>query len=186
MRFTWLRHGLVAIVTLAILAGCTSALGTGDPTLDLETLQVNVSEGTAKAEPVPNTYVGQVEENLFIAVAIPESDSKYGPDQTIVYLCDGDSIAEWMTGQQAPEVALTSGDIEVELAFTVEEVSGTVTLADGEPIPFTAERASGNAGLYRAEGSFGDKGYTGIWVVLPDERQRGWWQYKEEDERFRV
>lgn len=188
MQSSWLRVPLLGIVSLMILAGCASASQGGsraeDVTLDIETLQVEVSEGTAKAEAVPNSFVGEVNDDLFIAVANPDDAHTYPPDTTIVYLCDGVEVAEWVAVDREEELSLEAGDVQVELAFGQNDVSGTVTLGDGDPINFTAEPPSGDAGLYRAEGEFDETAYTGAWIVLDEERQRGWWQYQDiEDQK---
>ncbi len=77
------------------------------------------------------------------------------------------------TGEATLESADQSDfDATVELSVEGEAVTGTVTFR-GEETAFTAEGASGVAGVYRAEGTEQDPDVSGSWVVLPDERQWG-------------
>jgi hypothetical protein len=176
-----LFQGIVVIVLLAVLlpacanlAGEMPAAGSGDPTLDLESLQANTILGILHAEQIPNAFVGAVNERLFIAVALAGPDHTSGQRQVRVYLCDSDQVSVWLSGEMSGDaVTLAVEDSRVELVTTEDSVSGTVILAGGQPQPFTAVPAGGEAGLYRAEETFDEGHVVAGWIVLHDGSQRG-------------
>jgi hypothetical protein len=146
------------------------------PELDLETLQAQTSQGTIQAEPYPweNTYVGAVNDDLYIAVSLSEGADTEQPQEAIVYLCDGEEMGERVTGEVGAGTKTLEGEeVRVELSLADDAVRGTVTLDGEEPQPFAANEASGDADLYVAEPTFDDTDYWAGWVVLPDGSQRG-------------
>jgi hypothetical protein len=168
--------GLLAVLlpACANLAGEMPAAGSGDPTLDLESLQANTNLGVLHAEQIPNAFVGAVNEQLFIAVALAEPDHAGEQKQVRVYLCDSDQVSVWLSGEMTGDaVTLAVEDTRVELVTTEDSVSGTVILAGGQPQPFTAVPAGGEAGLYRAEKTFDEGHVVAGWIVLHDGSQRG-------------
>ena len=175
-----LKAGTVGVGALW-LAGCTAAdnpqdlpaLAGSAPELDLKTLQAETPAGTVAAEQIweENTYVGAVDENLYIAVSFPESPDT--AQKATVYLCDGES-AEHLTGEVGAGTTTFEGEVlDVEFSIAEGVVSGVVIQDGEEPRPFTANEATGDSGLYTAEFTFEGDEYRPYWVVLPDGSQRG-------------
>lgn len=120
-------------------------------------------------------FVGAVDDELFVGIALSEAAAAADEPRTlVVYLCDGRSVSKWMVEEAAGEQATVAhGDTRVELAIAEAGISGTVALDGGEPQPFAAEPATGDAGLYRAEWSLAGADYMINWIVLADGSQRG-------------
>lgn len=79
-----------------------------------------------------------------------------------------------MFGQADAETAsLSTADTSVDVAFDDGRATGTVAVGDGEARPFSAEHATGRAGIYRAAYSLGDEDFSIDWIVLADGRRRG-------------
>ncbi|MDX1688451.1 MAG: hypothetical protein R3248_10750 [Candidatus Promineifilaceae bacterium] len=146
--------GIVALgLLLLLLPGCTILGG---------------------AESEGESYVGTVDDALFIGIAVNEEASGEGERALVAYLCDGEAVSQWFVAERVEqEMTLTAGDTRVDLAFSGGGVSGTVALAGQEPRAFEAAPTTGDAGLYRAEESFDDVDHVGGWIVLPDGRQQG-------------
>jgi hypothetical protein len=152
----------VYLALVFILAACTGAAPASETMPDT---------GAAGDELI--TYVGDVDGNLFIALDIIELEGTEQERAIRAYVCDGAEVSVWMTGQfSSDEVTLTSGDHRIVLT-QLNSVSGTLSLAGGDEVPFTAERAAGEAGLYRAEATFEGINYVGGWIVLGSGEQRG-------------
>jgi hypothetical protein len=179
-----LRLSFVAIVTLLVLV--ISACANDAPTAGVLTTDEPVADNL-------RTYAGAISDDLFIGIALAtDPDEEVQQQAVMVYLCDGNELSVWLadefTGQ---EVTLARGDISVTLTITENEISGTVSmngvlsqsltaarsttvsLANVEPDRFTAERGTGDAGLYRAEGTFDGMDHVGGWIILNDGRQLG-------------
>jgi hypothetical protein len=91
-----------------------------------------------------------------------------------VYLCDSDAVDVWLIGEMSGDaMTLAVEDTRVELVTTEDSVSSTVVPAGGQPQPFTAVPAGGEAGLYRAEKTFYEGHVVADWIVLHDGSQRG-------------
>lgn len=189
---------LVATLLLGLVAcgdsgddaqrGATAAAGTGDPAtheiaplatqpppeLDVERLQSDTPGGVVNAEAaVGTTFVGPLGEDFSIAVSLADGPNDGTPRDALVYVCDGHG-GGYLTGQVSSEpTTLSSGGIAVDLARDGEVIGGTVTLGEAEPVPFTAQRTTGVAGLYGAEFSADEVDYRPVWVVLADGTQRG-------------
>ena len=164
---------LVISVVMLIAAGCAGG-GDGDLSLDVETLQADFKSLAFEAEPMANAHVGEVNEDLFVAVTVDEPAE---PEQVSVYLCDGEEFSQWLSGElNAEGVAELGEDMGAQVALTVDEggnVSGVVQPPGDVPQPFTATAATGDAGLYRAEEAVDGVTHVGGWIVLPDGRQKG-------------
>lgn len=141
--------------------------------LDLETQEAVIASEAVQAEPYENTYVGEVTDDLFIAVSL---GGRYpqDSDEITVYLCDN-VLSVYLSGDldQNDEAILTDDEAEVEIAITDDEITGTVTLSGEDPMSFTAVEASGDAGLYAAELDVDGVEIIPRWIVLSDGRQRG-------------
>lgn len=120
-------------------------------------------------------YVGAVDDQLFIGVAIAEGDADdTGPQTVAVYLCDSRDVSQWARGEiTGQETTLDAGDTSVDVTLAEDRVSGTVALEEEAPQPFTAELVTGDAGMYRATVIQGGDPYHLDWIVLSDGRQRG-------------
>jgi hypothetical protein len=116
-------------------------------------------------------YVGAVDDQLFIGVAVADGDT--GPQTVAVYLCDSRDVSQWIRGEMTgQETTLDAGDTRVEVTLGEDLTSGTVALEEGEPQPFMAELATGNAGMHRATVTQGGDSYHLDWIVLSDGRRR--------------
>lgn len=135
------RLGSAAVLGVLALAGC----------------------GGSDEELVTGTFVGSVPDSeVFVAVV---AGSRAGDDDARslrVYVCDAKSVSEWFPTAGENDIAADSmsGDAHVEATLEGGEATGTLELADGRSLPFTAERATGIAGLYDT-------------VALPDGSVRG-------------
>jgi hypothetical protein len=132
-------------------------------------------------------WVAALDEDLFVAVV----DVGDGADRRVrAFLCDGDTVAEWLTVEEAAdEVTLLGDGTTMQVVLVDDEASGTVTVDEGEPVHFTAQPATGDAGLYEGETVEDDTRHAGAWIVLEDGRQRGWWwraQGHEEEEELQM
>ncbi len=158
---------------IAMNLSCGSAQDDTAPgTLNLDTMKVETSVGMFEPERVQNASVGAVSEKLFIAV-VDSGDDEAPPNA--IHLCNqGVGIRLDETAPDDPST-FRSGDTVVEVERTGEGFGGTVTLPNGDSGPFTAGVANGDAGLYLAEETFDGDDYVGAWIILEDERQRGWW-----------
>lgn len=168
------------------------------PQLHLDTLETEVKGETLQAVSYEDwrsgstTYVGQVGgirgPDLFVGISRPGDDAEQFESEKdaelVVYLCNGEigaapTIRIYQTGDyDTGGITLTEDNgpstdenIEIKLALVDDTFLGTLALADGEPFPFSAHEATGDAGLYKAETEDGD--LVAHWVVFPDGRERG-------------
>lgn len=120
-------------------------------------------------------FVGEVNDQLFIGVAVEDPNSSDGEARTVaVYLCDSRGVSKWLfedvTGKRT---TLDAGNTTVELALSNQRVTGTVSMADNSPQSFSARLASGEAGLYRVAYRQGGIDFSIDWIILADGRMRG-------------
>jgi hypothetical protein len=87
---------VVVGLSVLLLAACAPAKP-GRLILDLETLRASSEPGDFQAEPVANALVGEVTEELFVAVVVP--DVVEAGQEVRVYLCDGENFAQWLSGE---------------------------------------------------------------------------------------
>lgn len=149
--------------------------------LNLETLEAETEHGTLEAERIDASYVASLDEGQAIGIALPGEDGDPDPNgeqDIVISLYERGDLAVLIgTVDAEGEATLESGDrsdfdATAELAVEGEAVTGTATFRSEESV-FTAETASGVAGVYGAEGTDEDPDVSGSWVVLPDERQWG-------------
>lgn len=143
------------------------------PRLDLESRQVEIPGGMMHAEPWDDTSVGQVTDDLFVGVRVSGAARDESGAAT-AYLCD-DELAIVLEGEiENGRAVLTGEEATVELELIDDGViTGTVALSGDEALPFTAEPAVGNAGVYTARHDLEGVDMTARWIVLPDGQQRG-------------
>jgi hypothetical protein len=128
--------------------------------------------GGGSSAPKDGSYVGKVDgTDAYIALVT-------GSGKVAGYICDSASISVWIpaatiSGNTASLVS-RKGVAVGPVTWSGTTASGTLTI-DGISHPFTAELATGDAGLYRAvQGTPGEAGAVEVgWVVLPDASQRG-------------
>ena len=164
------RSVLLGVGATVAIAGC---LGNDDERLDLDAMEFEHQGETVPIESVPNAFVGEVTEELFIAVARPEGDGPYDEDSVVVYLCDDQDVAVWFTAEAPADGELTIGypGARVEMTLADDETTGTAEVAGEDSESFSAVPAAGEAGLYWAV----QDDFAGGWIVLEDGRQRGSW-----------
>jgi hypothetical protein len=131
------------------------------------------SAGAGSGKPISGTWVGQVEgSEAYVAIVI----GKKGKDRPAgVYLCDSATQAVWLFGDTNDRTLDLPGDggASIDGTVTKQSVEGTITLADGTTLEFTATRAKRPAGLYRFDDEIDGDRYEGGWIVLDDGTQRG-------------
>jgi hypothetical protein len=121
-----------------------------------------------------HTYVGAVDEDLFIGVLVEDPPAEDGRRALVVYLCDGADVATWIFDETFGASAVVENDAaRVEISLGRGGVFGVVELAGGERRAFVADAATDHPGLYRAVETFDGREYVGGWIVLDDGRQRG-------------
>lgn len=171
---------MMIAVAIVLLAGCATpadepAMGGTDQTTEDPTVALPIERFSTSQDIEMDHYVGAVDDQLFIGVAVAEPDaSEAGPRTVAVYLCDSRDVSQWIRGEIAGQEATLDADgTRVDVTLADDTVSGTIALGDGEPQPFSAEAATDNAGLYRVRYSLGGVDHNIDWIVLPDGRQRG-------------
>lgn len=144
------------------------------PELDISASEIEIQGETYDVWSYQNTWVGEVTDDLFIAFSIDESYAG-GSGEIAAYACDSGDTSVYLEGElQDGEADLDDCVDKIELSVDGDEITGTLTLEDQEPLDFVAFPAEGDAGLYRAETiEMGDIEVTTRWVVLEDGRQRG-------------
>ena len=157
-----------ALATLGIALATASCAG-GDKDGAAATGATATPGAVQTERGVTGNFVGAVEgTDAFIAIATHEG-------QTVAYVCDGGTVAQWFRGRAAGEtltVALANG-ARLQARLGAEGASGTVTLADGTARTFAAAPATGEAGLYRATKTVDGVEYVAGWAVRADGAQRG-------------
>lgn len=156
------RRGMMAAVALAALALAACGGDGGD---------AGGADG-GKGAAVEGTYVGTVEGTEAYIALVSDGETVAG------YLCDGEQVSVWLdqveVADGGAELLNRDGETVGEATFEGDQATGEVTV-DGEAHPFTAEVATGDAGLYG--GTQGERGEPGFveagWIVLPDGSQRG-------------
>jgi hypothetical protein len=121
-------------------------------------------------EGIVGSFAGRVDgTNVLVGLVVGEADR-----ETLAYVSDGKSVATWFEGHaEVDAVELTSYGAQFTARLSTAAATGTVTLADGRVLQFTASPTSGEAGLYRGTRTAGGLEYIGGWIVLPDGEQRG-------------
>lgn len=120
-------------------------------------------------------FVGTLDGDDDVYVAVVR-----GEEAAIVYLCDGETIAEAFLGEVDGDSATLASPAGGELTVTWDgdEAAGTGRLGDGTEVAFTTTEVDpeGEAGAFFALPGDDDaltEGDYGGWIVLPDGSQRG-------------
>lgn len=150
------------------------------PELDLETLEAETPEGTLQAERAENAFVAEIEDGRAIGIAFASAvDMPAEQDDIVVRLYDRQQAAVFVGPIDDQGNALLQSvegsDFESTVAITVHDdaATGTVTFGNESPTSFTANAASGVAGVYWAFGDEETEILSVDWIVLPDGRQWG-------------
>lgn len=124
----------------------------------------------ASAQAASGSFVGRVQgSEAFIAFVVKGS-------KVLAYLCDGSKLADWFRLVQDASSAVdgrSASGIRLQAKFSAQEVKGSVTLADGKILEFSATPITGEAGLYRSEVLISNESYVGGWIVDQKGEQRG-------------
>jgi hypothetical protein len=151
---------LVSVLGYTLLTGCGDDGDDAEPRLrlDPETLEVSTGDGAAaeldEFRAAQHVYVGAVDDDVFIAVALDDDVATGDPQDVLVYLCNSDDIALYLGGEidGEGEVAFdrTAGmlrgeadvavgdDISVDMNVGADEATGSLTIAGDDPQSFTA------------------------------------------------
>ena len=153
------------------------------PELDLETLEAETVDGTLQAQRAENSFVGEIADGRVIGVAftseVEMADDPYDQDEIVVRLYDRQESAVLVGKLDDDGAAAFQSDeaghfaAAADLVMEDDVVTGTVTFGDEEPTSFTADAATGVAGLYWALGDEDWDLKSVDWVVLDDGRQWG-------------
>lgn len=178
VKFFW---GALVLALLAVfLPACTNSAdekpaATTEQTAAAAEDGISLNRFATPQDVEMDHYVAAIDEALFIGVAVSPQDADNEDARTVaVYLCDGETVSQWIIEEvTGKEATLVAGDTSVDVTIADDSVSGAVVSDGGEPRPFTASRATGDAGLYRAEWTLAGIDYRIDWIVLADGRQRG-------------
>lgn len=158
-----------------LIGGYAHGGGAGHLLLDLDTFEAHLDGATLHATEVPGSYVGPIDDELFVAIVVDDA-TRSDEERTVRgYVCNRE-VGVWLDGElKGNEVTLSSDDEVIRIKATLggDNVFGIAHLGEAEPQPFTAMSATGDAGLYRAEAQIDGADRTAGWVVLEDGRQRG-------------
>lgn len=126
------------------------------------------SSPTATPVAAPNAFVGAVPgTDAFVALITTNGTS-------LSYVCDSKQVASWFKGpvtNNAIDATAANGD-RLKATLSATGATGTLTMG-GKDFPFAAAKASGDAGLFRAEQAAGGANVVGGWIVGADGQQRG-------------
>lgn len=174
---------LLALLAIAGLLSLTHAQQEAEvelPELDLETLEAETPDGTLQAQRAEHAFVAEIGDGRAIGIAFASDvDIPADPNEIVVRLYDRQEAAVFvgpLDDQGAASLESFEGsDFEATVEVTVHDdaVIGTVAYEDESPTPFTAEPASGVAGVYWALGEEDAEILSADWIVLPDGRQWG-------------
>lgn len=128
----------------------------------------------ATAEPVLHAFVGRFAGQPALKVAL-----LVGRDSSVAYICDNHSGGVLLRGPVrsqgrggAAELKADDG-ISLSASFGAREAAGTITLPGGAAAAFTAQLATGSAGLYEAAAMAATGSLQGRWIVGNDGQVAG-------------
>ena len=131
-----------------------------------------------RSEPAAvRSYVGAAQgSGAFVGVVVDG-------ERALTYVCDGvpgdpvgapPTVQAWFNGPLKGDVVdVSEPGGRLELRVRKDDVTGTVSLADGRRLPVAARVVKGDAGLYRAEASVTDGKLVAGWILSSDGQQRG-------------
>ena len=167
----------VAAVTAAVLAVVWSIAGTTSVT-GTPAAAPSTPPASAAPAPPPPTAAPAVTEAVF-------AGRTSGNEMTLAvgvkgnraagYLCDGKKVEAWLEGDvKGNTLTLHGRDASTSVTATVDRdaLHGNVTLG-GATLPFSAQAATGQAGLYQSRRVLNGIATRIGWIVLPDGSQVG-------------
>ncbi len=123
--------------------------------------------GTARV----GTFVGKVSgSDAYVAVVAAGKE-------VLAFVCDGDrlvkrrgTMAEWFAGPRSGNrlELVSENGARLEASLGARRAAGKVTPAKGATLTFEARPATGDAGLYRAQGLIEGRDVLAGWIVLGD------------------
>lgn len=165
---TRLNRSSVLIVAVSLLLAACGGTASSSP-----------ATHTPAAAPTPAPTTAALVKGEFVGDAAGVAGIALSTNgrQVIAYFCNGTfqhiSVAQWFSGP----VTSTGIDIinahgaHLVATVTAQAITGTVTLKDGTPAPFTARLiphpGTDSYGLFRSEGTFHGVRYLGGWMFNP-------------------
>ncbi len=125
---------------------------------------------------VSGSFVGRTKEDTNGFVGLVTNGKKL-----LFYVCDGTTdkvqIAQWFRGDlnadtQSFSLKSASGSV-LEGKLSSESAAGVLKLDNGRELNFSAPAATGEAGVFRAEGTENSEKTIEGWIVLNDGTTRG-------------
>lgn len=123
------------------------------------------------------TYVGTAAGTAAFVAVVDDGT------RVLAYVCDGKpgepvgttpTIQAWFNAPSAGGmVNARQGDTRLQLTLTDSAANGTLTLAGGRQLNVTGMRATGDAGLYRAEAAGNGNTAVAGWILNAGGEQRG-------------
>ena len=162
--------GCLLVLALWLVAGCGDGGGEDKGSLPVTGSFVGSAQGEDEAT------------DAFVAIVAAGPEERGQEERNVkAYLCDGESVTEWFTSTtQSNELDLFSEDGALfEGNLSTEASTGTIILEDDRTLTYTAELATGVAGLYDVsiseEGRVSGTSETGglLEGQLGEEEQRG-------------
>jgi hypothetical protein len=182
-RRRWLPLGVLLAggLVLAACGGSGAVVGDADMVLDVETLSAETEFGQVQAQRADVSFVAALGDGRAIGITWRDQigATAGAGDDLVVYVYERDQLT-LLSGAVDADGSASLADEEgsafhaaVDVTVGEHAVSGTVSFGAEEPVPFTAEVASGQAGVYWAHGAADNPDVTCDWVVLADGRQWG-------------
>jgi hypothetical protein len=132
------------------------------------------SSAPVRAKPVSGSFVGTVSGSDTYVAVVAEKTTKT-TRRVLAYVCDGKQIAIWFSAKAHSNhirfPARSGATVTVDLS--PRNATGTIRLAYGTTLRFTATPATAKAGLYAAAPTIGRASYLAGWIVLSDGTERG-------------
>jgi len=158
------KLSLLSAVFALVFASLACNVGqtASDPLAAQQALLAKIPQHYSNTSQVDKTYVGALNGSAaFIALVIQNGVA-------VVYICDGDQISEWFGGSVSNnQLDFTSAKgTHLTASAAADSVSGTLSLAGGQPLAFVAQTAvEGQTGLFRFKGDQDNVTYTTGWIV---------------------
>jgi serine/threonine protein kinase len=168
----------VAAVTAAVLAVVWGVASGPNVVTGTPAAAPSPPQASAAPAPPPATVAPAVTEAVF-------AGRTSGNEMTLAvgvkgnraagYLCDGKKVEAWLEGEiKGNTLTLHGRDASTSVAATVDPnaLHGNVTMG-GSTLPFSAQAATGQAGLYQSKRVLNGIATRIGWIVLPDGSQVG-------------
>jgi len=172
-RVTALAGVASAFLLVLSISPTATLANTLERTSGLANKDVQLYKCPKPGETATDHFVASVSDDLFTGVAISDGGAGHSRN-LVVYLCDGKGVSHWRSGETpGKQATLSRNGATVDLTIAGDRVSKKMTLGGQQAQPFSAPRATGVAGIYRAEWTLAGAHYLINWIALSDGRQRG-------------